>query len=518
MPNFLSVIRFFGLLPFLYIALYKKNYVFDSFFFGFFAYLINFYFLFYTFVEAGKINIFFSVVIIAVLCSYYAFQYPIIAYFTRIFYKWNKKLILLFPFMFLTIDFIYPKIFRHTIGDGLIGLFYFIQIIDITGMSGPVLIIMFSNLSIFYIIKYFLIKKRIPIYLYSFILLILLSFGYGIFRVSYLQKKFENSPVICAGLIQGNITGKDKMNPELYDTNIERYNELSKYANEEFCNPGVIIWPESIFSVSYDGTEESLKRLIYDDYGTVILGITYWKKENGETTYPKIYNSAILYHNGKVISRYDKRHLLMFGEYVPFEKYIPFLRYISPFSYSFTKGETSSIFKFENVKASMSICFESLFPDEIRKKVNEGSNLMINLTNDSWYGNTIGPVHHSAIARLRAIENRRSFFRVTATGITTASDPTGKIVSKAKAWEPVALYAEVPLYEGKSIYSFIGELFSYISIILVLVFIVVIGVLKIKNQIISKMFFIELGLQKRLGLEKNLGVKKRLGIRRIFLK
>ena len=180
--------------------------------------------------------------------------------------------------------------------------------------------------------------------------------------------------------------------------------------------------------------------------------------------YNEMTNSSLLLKDKQRIAQYDKQKLLMFGEYVTFEKTFSFLRLLSPHSNNLKPGKLTSIFKIGNVLASVSICFEDIFPDLIRKNINQGSNLMVNITNDSWYGKNLGPLHHSILARLRAIENRRSFFRCTATGLSTASDITGKIVAKSKMWSEEVIKARVPLYQKRSVYSYIGEIFSYLCI------------------------------------------------------
>ena len=93
------------------------------------------------------------------------------------------------------------------------------------------------------------------------------------------------------------------------------------------------------------------------------------------------------------------------------------------------------------------------------------------MTNDSWFGTGLGPIHHSILGRLRAIENRRSFFRCTATGYTSASDPTGRIVADIPIDQADFLTATLPLYETTTIYSIIGELLTYICDVFVLVMI-----------------------------------------------
>jgi len=276
-------------------------------------------------------------------------------------------------------------------------------------------------------------------------------------------------------MVQGNITGKQKQVKNNFETIVDRYNTLTKQALEK--KPDFIIWPESVFTRSYDGTLESLEKFILEDYPSLIMGVVIW--ENGVVT-----NSAIMVKNRIQEQRYDKKHLLIFGEYVPFEKIFPFLRKLTLLHKSEKSGTRSSIFTFGNVKANISICFEDIFPDEIRLKNIEGSNLMINISNDSWFGKGLGPVHHSVNARLRGIENRRSFFRCTATGVTTASDLTGKIVSEGRVGLAENVSAKLPLYEKRTIYSYIGEIFSYTCLgitIFAIIFMIISNLRKVKE-------------------------------------
>jgi len=429
------------------------------------------------------------------------------------FLKINKKLIFVFPLIFTVVDFLFPKIFRHTIGDGLIGLYYFIQIIDVTGMTGVILTVMFCNLGLFYIIKLLILKKEIKFINYSFIIPVIIILIYGFLRVGYFHGIYKDLKFINGAMIQGNISGKEKSDLSLHGKNVDRYNNLTREADKN-KTLDLIIWPESVFTRSYDGTEKSLQKLVYDNYKNLILGTTIWNIDETTDKYI-IYNSALLINNKQVKARYDKNHLLMFGEYVPFSKYLPFLKYLTPLNYSMKPGDTPSVFAVgDRIKACISICFEGIFPDKIRDKVNEGSNLMVNITNDSWYGKTVGPVHHSAISRLRAIENRRSYFRCTATGVTTASDLTGKVVAIGKVWLPVVVTGRVPLYDKRTVYSYIGEFFSYLCIAVLILIIICYFALKIKGRLTEIFMYKEFNLQKNLGISKNLGIKKGLGLKK----
>ena len=471
-PGFFFL-RYFGLIPFLFIVLKRKHYLIETFIFGTIAYIFNFYWLFITFKESGKLPLIVSALIVLLLCIYYGLQYPLIALIFKKITRFNKKLFYLFPFIFAAVDFLYPKLFTHSIADSQIGFHYFVQFIDITGMSGLIIIIMLLNVGFYKLLEKLILKTKLGVFDFIFLIPFAVALFYGIIRVGYLTKKEKSLDTVYAAMIQGNITGRQKMDRSYFVVNLERYNKLTKEASDKY-NPDFIIWPESVFNRGYDGTDESLQTLLFDDYPPLIMGITFWKSRGKSFS---LSNSAFLVQERKVISRYDKRHLLIFGEYIPFEKTLPFLRYLTPLNYSMVPGITSSIFNVnDKVKACMSICFEDIFPDEIRQKVNEGSNLMINITNDSWYGKGLGPLHHSILARLRSIENRRSFYRCTATGLTTANDFTGKLIAQGEMWNAEIVEARLPLYEGRTVYSCIGELFSYLSIgitVLILLFMLV---------------------------------------------
>ena len=462
-PDFFFI-RYFGLIPFIFIVINRRRYIIESILFGSVAYIMNFYWLYVTFKESGKLPVVLAVALPAVLSVYYGLQYPIIAFIYKKFYSFNKNVLFYsLPFVFVLVDSLYIKIFKHSIADSQIGFNIFVQNIDITGMTGLIITIMLLNLGLFNLIDKILNKNRVKIAHFLFLIPFVISLVYGSFRLAYLNKQIPKCDTVVGAMIQGNVTGKQKLDENYFKTNVERYNELTKSASKGDETVDLIIWPESIFNRAYHGRDDFLRKVITDNYPPLILGIVVWLDESNIT------NSALLIENRKKTAQYDKERLLMFGEYIPMEKTFPFLRKLTPLSKNSSPGKTSSIFTIKNVKASINICFEEIFPDLIRKKCAEGSNLLINLTNDSWFGNGLGPLHHSVLGRLRAIENRRSFFRCTATGLTTASDFTGKIIAKGSMATAEVVKAEVPLYEKRSIYSYIGEIFTNVSIFMVII-------------------------------------------------
>ncbi|HQB61655.1 MAG TPA: hypothetical protein PK899_08370, partial [Spirochaetota bacterium] len=162
-PDFFFI-RYFGLIPFIFIVINRRRYIIESILFGSVAYIMNFYWLYVTFKESGKLPVVLAVALPAVLSVYYGLQYPIIAFIYKKFYSFNKNVLFYsLPFVFVLVDSLYIKIFKHSIADSQIGFNIFVQNIDITGMTGLIITIMLLNLGLFNLIDKILNKSRVKI-------------------------------------------------------------------------------------------------------------------------------------------------------------------------------------------------------------------------------------------------------------------------------------------------------------------------------------------------------------------
>ena len=144
----------------------------------------------------------------------------------------------------------------------------------------------------------------------------------------------------------------------------------------------------------------------------------------------KAFNTAFFTDaNGKILGRYHKQVLLAFGEYLPFSRILSLLPAM-PFADGFTAGPGPVVFHLpRGVRIAPLICYEDLMPELSRKFVGETrANLLVNLTNDAWYGKSVGPWQHLRLAQSRAIETRRSLLRVTNTGVTSVVNAKGELV------------------------------------------------------------------------------------------
>jgi len=178
--------------------------------------------------------------------------------------------------------------------------------------------------------------------------------------------------------------------------------------------------------------------------------------------------------DGKVIGRYHKRVLMPFGEYIPFSDLYPVMKLWMPQTGDFSKGDLDGITTVPlrsgvTVSLAALICYEDLIPALAGEAVQKGAQLLVNFTNDVWYGDTAAPYQHHLLALWRAIETRRYFLRVTNTGYTAVVDPLGKTIAGLPIFTEGVLLEDVKLLNIKTLYAKIGDFPVWvISIIIVL--------------------------------------------------
>ena len=174
-----------------------------------------------------------------------------------------------------------------------------------------------------------------------------------------------------------------------------------------------------------------------------------------------------------MLARYDKIHLVPFGEYTPLKSILPFLGRVVPWESDFSPGTLPGIFKLTrpaagNVRAGVLICYEDIFPAQVRKLVGQGADLLVNITNDAWYGRTIAPFQHAYAALFRAVENRIFLARATNTGYSCLIDPRGRIVADVADDKGETLFisgfrtARIGLSPPGTFYTRRGDLFSWV--------------------------------------------------------
>ena len=350
-----------------------------------------------------------------------------------------------------------------------------IQIADIFGVYGVSFLILLSNASILFAILFFS-KKRWQDFAISkglmaaSLIVLVLCFGltlaYGFWRINAVERLMAASPKTRVTVVQGNIAQGVKWNPAFQIETIKIYNRLSSSAKRD--NPDLVVWPESAtpFYFSYEIKPSKMViegiRQVNADF---LFGSPSFVRRNNIVEY---YVSAYLVSpQSKTISRYDKVHLVPYGEYVPLKKWVPFLGKIVAHVGDFVPGKKGTTLAWKNDNLGIQICYEIIFPGLSRAMVKHNATLLINITNDAWFGETSGPYQHFSMTVFRALENRRTLARAANTGISGFVDPVGRILAATPLMQEAVVTRTVPLIKKKTIYTRFGDVFAWTCLAMV---------------------------------------------------
>lgn len=273
---------------------------------------------------------------------------------------------------------------------------------------------------------------------------------YGLYRDNYVLDEEINKQI---RIIQPNILQKNKWKKDLEEVNFSKLIKLSNINSE---NVDILIWPETSvpFFLEY---KKNFQNIIFNTISKpIILGARRYDKSSN-----KLYNSAYyLNANGKVEQIYDKKHLVPFGEFVPFNNILNIFvetgienNGITGFSVG---NKTNEIEIDNSIKISLFICYESIFSSEIDTNI-INSDFIVHLTNDAWFGSFNGPQQHIIQIRARAIEQGLPVLRSANTGISALIDPYGKILKKIPLNIEGYLDVKIPKKIDETLYSKFGS-------------------------------------------------------------
>jgi apolipoprotein N-acyltransferase len=278
-----------------------------------------------------------------------------------------------------------------------------------------------------------------------------------------------------ATLVQADIPilDSDHWSLEYFEQTMSSLQALSlRPKNARPGEPGLIVWPES--PAPFFATDLNLRRALANvarAANSYIIAGSLGIEHAGEPgRQPDIYNSAsLITPTGAWIARYDKIHLVPFGEFVPFQSLFSFASGLTRQVGTFARGAQRLPLEAGNIKAGTFICYESIFPNEVRQFAKNGAEVFVNISNDGWYGEGGAPWQHLNMARMRAVENNRWLLRDTNTGISAVIDPLGRVVAQAPRNQRTQLQASYALEETTTFYTRHGDWFPLLCAIITLV-------------------------------------------------
>jgi apolipoprotein N-acyltransferase len=252
--------------------------------------------------------------------------------------------------------------------------------------------------------------------------------------------------------------------PELPSTTCIQFLDKSRIGVSPIVPTDLIAWPESPAGFRTDDPlfRERLAALARAASAPLVIGSLGVVPDGSAARGVRVYDSAALVTaDGISAGRYDKIHLVPWGEYVPFKKFFSFADKLTAGAGNMDRGTDRTIFRTAEHNFGVFICYESIFGDEVRQFVKNGAEVLVNISDDGWYGDTSAAWQHLNMVRMRAIENHRWILRSTNTGVTAAIDPYGHVTVAAPRHIRTALRAGFNFEHSVTFYTIHGDLFAY---------------------------------------------------------
>lgn len=251
--------------------------------------------------------------------------------------------------------------------------------------------------------------------------------GFGLARLASLERKMAEADTYPVAVVQANIAQEKKWDPYHRAAILNTYRDLSLAAAAS--QPWLIVWPEAAtpFYYGHSGAESVWLEYLVRRLDTPLL-FGSLALEPGPDQRLDLFNRVWLVgRQGQVMGRYDKTRLVPYGEFVPFKEFMPFIGLVTQASGDTTPGRPGELISLEGVRLGVLICYESLFARLGLQRVRQGTDILVNPTNDAWFGPHFAPRQLLAQAALRCVETRRPMIRAAVTGISALITPTGRV-------------------------------------------------------------------------------------------
>jgi apolipoprotein N-acyltransferase len=341
-----------------------------------------------------------------------------------------------------------------------------IQISDLTGVYGVSFLIVLANAAAADFIRSRGREWKGGVVAASIITLVVL---YGQWRLSTFD-----SPVgtLKIGLVQGNVDQGRKWDPEYREEIFGRHTRLTRDAAA--AGAELVVWPEAATPFLFERDLHfrlRLEALARESGVSLLFGSPSIQLSPDNPKRPFLLNSAyLLSKRAELVGRYDKLHLVPFGEYVPLGRLLFFVEKMVDGIGDFIPGHDYTVLDWPQAGFGVVICYEVIFPDLVRRFVGGGAQFMATITNDAWFGRTAAAYQHFSMVTLRAVENRVAFVRAANTGISGVIEPSGRIRSATDLFIETVLVEAIPVGSPaaeKTFYTRWGDLFSYGCVILI---------------------------------------------------
>jgi apolipoprotein N-acyltransferase len=386
---------------------------------------------------------------------------------------------LLAPVLFVAIEFVMPHPFFSYVAITQAWVTPVIQIAEITGPLGVSFLLILCNAMLYDAAHAWHRRTPFPVVRVAAAAAVLIAaIGFGLVRVQQVRAARNQAPTLTVGVVQANVGIHQKA--RLADAQNQLFTHQKLSAQLEQAGADLILWPESSYPFVWRRDQERDRLLgdlgrVHNGFQTpVIFGAL-----TGSDGSPDPYNSAVLLDkNDDIRGRYDKNTLILFGEYIPFYERLQIIKRWVPGVLNFSRGTEVTVFplEFANVTARIApmISYEDVFPSFGRRLARLNPNLLVNLTNDAWFGNISEPWQHLALSVYRAVEMRLDLVRAVNTGVSAFIDSTGRVYANTRAVDPddsptaqpETLLQKVAVQQAQTVYARLGEWFGISCLVL----------------------------------------------------
>ena len=351
------------------------------------------------------------------------------------------------------------------------GQSYLIQIADLFGVYGLSFLIVIINGFLFMLFFNHDARNNAS-FKWEILMIALMAVGalaYGHYRLSEEPVGEATRPYVNTLIVQGNIDQSIKWESAYQAETMATYQRLTRKGYN--FKPDLIVWPETAAPFFFQNNAEFspiIFSIAKESKAALIFGSPAYEQIGRTINY---YNRAYLIISDDLpLQYYDKVHLVPFGEYIPLKKILSFINRLVPAAGDFVSGDKIAPLNCNDLSIGILICFEAIFPELARAQTRGGADILVNITNDAWFGMTSAPYQHLAMAVFRAVENRRPMIRAANTGFSAYIGPQGNIVALSNLFCEEALKASVEISKPSlTVYARFGDLFAISLLVISLI-------------------------------------------------
>ncbi len=349
-----------------------------------------------------------------------------------------------------------------------------IQIASITGVYGVSFLIVLVNVAVFLpLCRAMAQQPRHAASLHTWgplastTMIVFVTWFYGVHQLT-----LPVTAPLNVGIVQANIDQAQKWDRAYRAETLARYDRLTQAIGPD---ADLILWPEAAtpFVFEQESSDQSHVVDIVKHARTPLVFGSLALRHRDDGTLSPLNSAYVLNRSGVVTGRYDKQHLVPFGEYIPLKPVFFFLNKLVAGISDFQPGQHPVLLAIpdgqtqQQTRFGVAICYEVIFPDLVRRLAAKGANFLITITNDAWFGNTVAPYQHFSMVVFRAVENRLSFARAANTGISGLIDPTGRILTATPVFTERVVTGTIPLGTPSTLYTRFGDVFARACVILI---------------------------------------------------